>query len=126
MGKAKIVWTNKKIQDSYHNIGYVSTHATKRTFEASNQEYPGVQHEHNEAPNKLAVVSYLSLPDPMRSIRRNKKTFLVDLVVFTHTRKKRWGMVFYGVKTKIIDYHRLYDLRKFIYQACYPHKVDYG
>ena len=57
-------------------------------------------------PKKSAVVRFLSLPDPMRGIRRNKGFFPVDLLENTHVGKKCWGLVFYGVKSKLLDYYR--------------------
>ena len=31
----------------------------------------------------------------------------MDLLENTHAGKKRWGLVFYGVKSKLLDYYRL-------------------
>ena len=53
---------------------------------------------------KLAVFRFPSLSDPMRGICRNKETFFVDLLENNHAAKKRWGLVFYGVKSKLIAY----------------------
>ena len=63
--------------------------------------------EREVMPKKLAVVRFPSLYDPMRSICCNKKTFSVDLLENTHADKKCWGLLFYGVKSKLIDYYRL-------------------
>ena len=58
-------------------------------------------------PKKSAVVIFPSLSDPMRGICRNKDFFPVDLLENTQSGKKRWGLVFYGVNYKLLDYYRL-------------------
>ena len=58
-------------------------------------------------PNKAAVVRFHSLPDTIDGICRNKQNFLVDITDFTHAGEKRWGLVFYGVKSKLLAYYRL-------------------
>ena len=79
----------------------------KKNFEKSTQYYPGVRHKQEVIPKKSAMVILPSLSDPMRGILRNKETFSVDLLENTHTGKKRWGLVLYGVKSKLLDYYRL-------------------
>ena len=58
-------------------------------------------------PKKSSVVRFPILSDHMRGIRRNKETFSVDLLDNTHAGKKRWGLVFCGVKSKLLAYYRL-------------------
>ena len=58
-------------------------------------------------PKKSAVVIFPSLSDPMRDIFRSKETFSMDLLENKNTGKKRWGIVFYGVKSKLLAYYRL-------------------
>ena len=41
--------------------------------------------------------------------RRNKENFSVDVVENTHSGKTRWGIVFYGVKSKLLSYYRLWS-----------------
>ena len=43
----------------------------------------------------------------MCGIQRNKETFSVGEVEHSHAGGKRWGLVFYGVKTNIMFYYRL-------------------
>ena len=88
-GRVKIFWTNKKIQEWRQRLGYVSPNLVKKTFNDSTQYYPGVRHKQEVMPKKSAVVRFPSLSDPMRDIRRSKKTFSVDLLENTHTSKKR-------------------------------------
>ena len=64
-------------------------------------------HEREVMPKKLAVVRFTSLSDTMRVIHRNKENFTMDLLENTHAGKKCWGLVFYGVKSKVLDYDRL-------------------
>ena len=58
-------------------------------------------------PKKSAVERFPTMSDSLRSVRRNKETFSVDVVVDTHTRMTRWGIVFYGLKSKLLAYYRL-------------------
>ena len=58
-------------------------------------------------PKKSSVEIFPGLSDRLRSISRNKETFSVDILENTHACKKRWGLVFYGVKSNILDYYRL-------------------
>ena len=58
-------------------------------------------------PKKLAMFRYPSLYDPMRDVRRNKELVSVELLGDTHAVKKRWGLVFYGVNSKLLAYYRL-------------------
>ena len=62
--------------------------------------------EREVMPKKLAVVRFPSLSDPMRGICCNKYTFSVDLLENTHAGKKRWGIIFYSVESKLLDYYR--------------------
>ena len=48
-----------------------------------------------------------SLSDTMRGIHRNKEIFPVDLLENTHAGKKRWGLVFYGIMSKLLAYYIL-------------------
>ena len=66
-----------------------------------------MRHEREVMPKKSVVVGFTSLSDPMHGIHRNKETFSVDLLENTHAGNKRWGLLFYGVKYKLLDYHRL-------------------
>ena len=43
----------------------------------------------------------------MRKILHNKVFVSVDLLENTPAGKNRWGLVFYGVKSKLLDYNRL-------------------
>ena len=86
-GKGRNSWTNKKIQEQRQRLGYVRYHLVKKTFKNSTQDYPGVRHEREVMPKKLAVVIFPSLSDPMRVIRRNRETFSVELVENTHVGK---------------------------------------
>ena len=58
-------------------------------------------------PKKSAVKIFPGLSYPLRGISRNKETFYVDLLEDTHDGKKRWGIVFYGVKSKLLAYYIL-------------------
>ena len=78
-----------------------------KTFEDSNQDFPGFQHEHKAMPKNLYLQRFPSLPDPMRGIQRNKELFYEDVVEFTRSGRKCWGLIFYRVKTKIMAYYRL-------------------
>ena len=44
--------------------------------------------------------------DSLRSIRRNKETLSVDLLLDTRA-GSRWGIVFFGLKSKLLAYYRL-------------------
>ena len=79
----------------------------KKTFENSNQEFSDVRHEREVMPKKSSVEIFPVIYDPLRSISRKKETFSVDLLEDIHARKNRWGLVFYGVKYKLIVYYRL-------------------
>ena len=56
---------------------------------------------------KSAVEKFPAMSDSLRSIRRNKETFSVDVVLDTHARMTRWVIVFYGLKIKFLDYYQL-------------------
>ena len=58
-------------------------------------------------PKKSSVVRFTSPSDPMRGILCNKEAFSMYLLDNTHGGKKRWGLVFYGVKSKLLGYYRL-------------------
>ena len=58
-----------------------------------------MRHEWEVMSKKSSLARFPSLYDPMRGVFRNKKTFSVDLLEGTHVGKKRWGLVFYGVKS---------------------------
>ena len=66
-----------------------------------------MRHKREVVPKKSAVVRFPSLYDPMHGISCNKETFSVDLLENNHAGKKRWGLVFCGVKSKLLDYYRL-------------------
>ena len=53
------------------------------------------------------MVRFPRLSDPICGIHCNKETFSVGLLDNTHAGKKRWGLVFYGVKSKLLYYYRL-------------------
>ena len=53
------------------------------------------------------MVRYPSLYDTMRGVRRNKETVSVELLEDTHAVKKSWGLVSYGVNSKLLYYCRL-------------------
>ena len=57
--------------------------------------------------NKSAVEIFPALSDPLRGVLRNKETFSVDVVENTYAGKKRWGLVFYGLKSKLLAYNCL-------------------
>ena len=75
----------------------------EKTIENSTQDYPSVGHEQEAMPMKSAVVGFPGLSDPLRSICHNKVNFSVDLLENTHAGKKRWGLVFYGMKSKLLS-----------------------
>ena len=58
-------------------------------------------------PKTSAVEIFTSLSDPLRGVCRNKETFSVDLVENTYAGKKHLGLVFYGVKSKLLAYYCL-------------------
>ena len=58
-------------------------------------------------PKKYDVEIFPGLYDPLCGISRNKETFPVDLLEDNHAGKKRWGLVFYGVKSDLLPYYRL-------------------
>ena len=58
-------------------------------------------------PKKSSVEIFPGLSDPLRGISHNKETFSVDLLADIHAWKNRWGLVFYGVKSKLLAYYRL-------------------
>ena len=106
-GRLKTTWTNEKIQEWRQRLGYVSAYLVKKTFEAHTQDYPGVRHGREVTPKKYSVVVFTRLPDPMRGIIFNKETFSVDFLEDTHAGEKFWGLVFYSVNYKLLDYYRL-------------------
>ena len=64
-----------------------------------------MRHEQEVMLKKPYVFIFPSLPDPMSGVHCNKETFPLDLLEDTHTGKKRCGLVFYGVKSKILAYY---------------------
>ena len=100
--RVKHFWTNEKIQEWRQCLGYVSSHLVRNTFATSTQDYPGVIHEWDLMSKKSAVEIFPSLSDTLRGISRNKETFFVDLLEDTHAGKKRWGLLFYVVKYKLL------------------------
>ena len=78
----------------------------KKTFEYSTQFYPGVRHEREVMPKKSAVEIFSAMTDSLRSIRQNKETFSVGVVLDTHA-GSRWGIVFFCLKSKQLPYYRL-------------------
>ena len=56
---------------------------------------------------KSDLARFPRLSDPMHGISRNKETFSVEFLEDTHTGKKRWGLVYYGVKYNLLAYYRL-------------------
>ena len=84
-------------------------------------------------PKKAAVERFPAMSDSLRSIRQNKETFSVDLLVDTRA-GSRWGIVFFGLKSKLLAYYRLGKkeptshstldaLRKFIAWHGIPKKI---
>ena len=63
-----------------------------------------VRNEHEFMPKNYVVVRFHILPYPIHSIRHNKKIFSGGVTKDTHAGKKRWGVVFYGVKFKLLAY----------------------
>ena len=57
-------------------------------------------------PKKSTAGRFPAMSDSLRSVRRNKETFSVDVVLDKHARL-RWGIVFYGLKSKLLAYYRL-------------------
>ena len=106
-GRVTFFWTNEKIQELRQRLGYVSPHLVKKTFDNSTQEYLGLRHEQEVMPKKSAVARFPSLSDLLNGISRNKETFSVDLLEDNHAGKKRSGLVFYGMKPRILAYYRL-------------------
>ena len=66
-----------------------------------------MRHEREVMPKKSSVVIFPSLSDPMRGICRNREPFSVDLLENTHVGKKCWGLVFYGINSKLLYYFTL-------------------
>ena len=58
-------------------------------------------------PKKSAVDRFPAVDDSLRVVLCNKETFSVDVVENTHAGNKRWGILFYGVKSKLLAYYRL-------------------
>ena len=129
-----MVWNNEKIQEWRQGLGYASPHLVNKNLDNSNQNYSGVRHKQEVMPNKSAMVIFHSLSDPMRGIHSNKKKISVGLLENTHAGKKRWGIVFYSVKSKLLDYYilgskdpttssTLYDLGNFISENSTPRMI---
>ena len=83
------------------------TPCCEEKFDASTKDYTGVRNEREEIPKKLEVIRFTSLPDTMHGIRCNKEMFLEDVMEHSHSGEKRWGLVFYGIKTKLMENYRL-------------------
>ena len=79
----------------------------KKTLDKSTKYYSVVKHEQEVMTGKLAVVRFSGLSNPLRGIHCNKETFSVDLLENTYAGKKRWGIISYSVKSKILAYYRL-------------------
>jgi len=133
LNRVKYIWTDKQITEWCQRLGYISPHLVKKTFESSTQFYPGVRHEREVMPKKAAVGRFPAMSDSLRSIRRNKETFSVDLLVDTRA-GSRWGIVFFGLQSKLLAYYRLGKkeptshstldaLRKFIAWHGIPKKI---
>ena len=75
----------------------------EKTIENSTQDYPSVRHKREAMPMKLDVVRFPGLYDPLRSICHNKVNVSVDFLENTHAGKKRWGLVLYGMKSKLLS-----------------------
>ena len=100
LDRVKYVWTNEQITEWRKRLGFISSNMVKNTFESSTQFYAGVRHEREVMPKKLVVDRFPAMSDSLRSVRRNKKTFSVDVVVDTKARKTRSGILFFGLKSK--------------------------
>ena len=66
-----------------------------------------MRHDSEAMPKKSALVMFPNLIDTIRGICRNKESFSVDIMENTHTGEKRWGLVFYVIKSKLLAYCRL-------------------
>ena len=66
-----------------------------------------MRHDCEVTTKKSSVVRFPSLPDKMHDTSCNKETFYVEVTEDTHYGKNRWGLVFYGVKSKLLDSYRL-------------------
>ena len=58
-------------------------------------------------PKKSIVVRFTSLTNTMHIICCNKETFYVDVTEDNYAGKKRRGLVFYGVKYKLLAFYIL-------------------
>ena len=107
LDRVKYAWTNEQITEWRQHLGYIISNMVKKTFESSTQFYTGVRHEREVMPKKSATERFPAMPDSLRNFRHKKETFSVDVVVDTHAGKMRWGIVFYGLKSKFLAYYRL-------------------
>ena len=87
----KLVWTHEKIQELFQILRYVRPHVAKKTSEDSSQDYPGSQDYSESMPNKLFIVRFMILPDPMQGIQFNMNNVFVDVVEHSHTGEKLLG-----------------------------------
>ena len=106
LSRVKYVWADKQITEWRQRLGYISSCLVKKTFESSTQFYPSVRHEREVMPKKSEVERFPAMTDSLRSIRRNKETFSLDLLLDTRA-GSRWGIVFFGLKSKLLAYYRL-------------------
>ena len=83
LSRVKYTWTDKQITEWRQRLGYISSHLVKKTFKSSTQFYPGVRHEREVMPKKSVVERFPAMSDALRSIRGNKETFSVDLLLDT-------------------------------------------
>ena len=107
MLRVKLVWTQENIQEQCQRLGYTRPRVLKKTFEASSQDYPGVRQDHDVLPNKSLVVSFPILTNTISVINRNKENFYVDVAERAQSGKRNWGVVFYGLRKKLMIYHRI-------------------
>ena len=84
--RVKYAWTEEQITEWPQSLGDISSNLVKKTFDSSTQFYAGVRHELEVMPKKSAVGRFPAISDSLRSVRRNKENFSVDVVLDTHAR----------------------------------------
>ena len=134
LDRVKYAWNNEQITEWRQRLDYIHSSLVRKTFESSTQFYAGVRHEREVMHKKRTVEIFLAMHYSLRNVLRNKETFSVDVVEDTHAGKTRWGIVFYGVKSKLLAYNHLgskkptgtstlYALGKFIAEHGIPGKI---
>ena len=101
-----MVCNQNKTKEWSQYIGYVIFRVLKKTFETSTQYYILL----NEVlPKKLEILKVLGLPNSIRGIKRNRKTFSADFVEHSNYGIRKWGLAFLGIKSRILVYYILGD-----------------